>query len=130
MSELRVLEPASIFAELNAQPPLMRPQAIEKYLGAEIDWRVRLLDARERRPDEIHVVFYGDPKGNEIVTGDVPLSKYPQLRLMRVGDPAQVHGKIRHIDTMRIELDISEMQLVSVSDACQNRKVTDTVRNQ
>ncbi len=64
MSEVRLLEPATIFAEIDARPPLMRPQAIEKYRGAEVDWPVTLANAREQRPGEIHAVFYGDPNEN------------------------------------------------------------------
>ena len=38
MTKTKSLELASIYAELNAHPPLMREQAKAAYLGQDVDW--------------------------------------------------------------------------------------------
>ena len=117
MSESKLLAAQEIFAEFKAQPPLMRSQAMEKYLGAEVDWPATLADAREQKPGQVHVVCWPEPDGQGLIVGDVSLSNYPHLRQLRVDDPVRMRGRIRKIDTITIELEIQDLVFAQVAEA-------------
>ena len=55
-----------------------------------------------------------------IVEGTVSLAKYPWLKTLRADAPVRVRGRIRGIGVLSIELEISELSLVS--DTCQSGK--------
>ena len=111
------LVPSAIFKEIEAQPPLMRPELVRQYIGMDVDWPATLADAREQRPGEIHVVGWSTSRGNRLIVVDVPFSAYPHLKTVRVNDPFRVKGKIKRIDAIAIELEIAELLFASQATA-------------
>lgn len=109
--------PQHIFAEIEAQPPLMRPQAAKAYLGKAVDWPMTFANANEEPAGQARALFRFGPHEIKLITGNVPLSRYPQLRSMRAGERLRVRGTIRKIDTLFIELDISELVLAQPTHA-------------
>jgi hypothetical protein len=101
--------PSEIFKEVDAQPPLMRPQVIGKYLGKTVHWSVTLANAEEFGEGQAHLICRFDPDHVRMVTVNVSLSEYPKLRSMRVGERVQVRGTIARIDTLSIKLDDAEL---------------------
>ena len=102
---------SQIFDEFDTQPPLMREEFSQRYIGVEVDWPGTLADAREQKPGQVHVVCWPEPAGKRLIVGDVPLADYPQLRQLRVGGHLRLCGTIRNIDKVSIELDISKLVL-------------------
>lgn len=117
MSDVRSIEPPAIFAEIDAQPPLMRQRAAAIYLGKEVCWSLKFRNATEFSPGQAHLMF---GFGNEIVrmvTGEISLATHPGLVTARVGENLLVRGHLRRIDNMTIELDISDIVLSSNLEA-------------
>ncbi len=104
-----VLEPAKIFAEIETQPPLMRQQAAQTYIGKVINWPVIFSNASEQPSGQAHLIFCFGSHHINMITGNVSLSDYPQLRSLRSGERLRVRGTIRKIDQLFIELDISKL---------------------
>ena len=109
MSRRQLPNPARIYAEFDAQPPLMRPEVVSEYIGRDVNWSVTLAGAREERPGQAFVSFHFEPHSVRMIGGEVSLSEYPQLKLTHVGHPIHLRGKIRKIDTLSIQLEISKL---------------------
>jgi len=103
------INPATIFAEIQAQPPLMRQEAAKAYIGKMVNWPVTFANASEQSSGQAHLIFRFDPHDMSMITGNVLLSDYPQLRALRSGERLRVRGTIRKIDQLFIELDISKL---------------------
>ena len=101
--------PSQIYADIEAQPPLMRAEAARAYIGAEVDWPVTFADGHETDPGQARLSFRFKPNEVRTVVGEASLSRYPQLRSMRVGEPLHVRGNIHKINTLIIELDITDL---------------------
>ena len=112
-----MLSASRIFAEYDAQPPLMRKEFVQRYIGAEVDWSGTLADAREQKPGKIHVVCWPEPDGGKLIVGDVLFSEYPQLKQLRVGDPIQMRGTISNIDVISIELKVRDLVFAKAAEA-------------
>lgn len=102
------MTPEEIFAEFEAQPPLMRPRFAEKYVGMEINWLVRLADAWQAGKNT-RVAFHVDTLGIHAIGGEVPRAQYPQLEYLHAREPLRIRGRIRSVSSLWIELDISEL---------------------
>jgi len=109
--------PLQIFAEFDAQPPLMRKEFVQRYIGVEVDWPGTLADAREQKLGQIHVVCWPEPDGERLIVCDVSLSEYPQLKQLRVGDPLHLRGRIRKVDILTIELEIQNLMFAEAAEA-------------
>lgn len=109
--------PAQIFWEIEAQPPLMRPQVARAYRGMDVDWPLTFANAKAGRTGEASVYFHYESHRLSLVTGDVLLRKYPQLKQLRIGAPVQVRGRIRTADTLFIELDIRDLVFAKAAKA-------------
>lgn len=108
-TRVSALEPSAIFKEIEAQPPLMRPQAARAYRGMEGDWPLTFANAQEGRSGEAHLYFNFEPHAMRMISGIVSLRKYPQLRQLEVGTPVRVRGRIQKVDAFFIELDIRDL---------------------
>ena len=113
MSDITFLDPANLFAEIDAQPPLMRDEAAKRYVGREVDWPLTFFSGHEHDLGQARVMFRVASQGIGMVVGAVSLSDYPWLRSLHADEAVRVRGRIRNIDTMSIELDISDLLLVS-----------------
>lgn len=102
------LESSRIFAEIEAQPPLMRPQAAKAYLGKLVDWLVIFANASEHS-GQAHLILRSDPHGVRMITGKVLLVEHPELRSLHSGEQIRVRGRIRKIDNLSIELEINQL---------------------
>ncbi|MBI3321086.1 MAG: hypothetical protein HYZ91_02325 [Candidatus Omnitrophica bacterium] len=114
------LNPTAIFDEVQAQPPLMRPQAARAYQGMEGDWSLTFANAQEGRSGEAHLYFNFEPHGMKLIRGNVPLRKYPQLRQLQVGAPVRVHGRIQKVDTFFINLEIRDLVFAKTAEVPQS----------
>ena len=104
-----VITPSEIFAEVEALPPLMRPRFAEKYLGVEVDWPVRFADAWEKDAEMLRVAFHLEVATIQAIMGEVRRSEHPQLERLHAREPLRVHGRIRRVERLSIELDITEL---------------------
>ena len=117
MSLSLLSDPSHIFAEMDAQPPLMRSQVVARYIGMEVDWLITLANGSEDHSGQAHLLFQFDSRSVRMVTGEVSLSEYPQLRATRAGSPLRIRGTIRKITTLSIELEIAELLLAQTTEA-------------
>ena len=111
ISKVRAPTPTEIFAAIEAQPPLMRAETARAYIGTEVDWPVTFADGHETDPGQARLSFRFEPNEVRKVVGEASLSRYPQLRSMQVGEPLHVRGKIHEINTLIIELEITNLLL-------------------
>lgn len=111
------LEPSAIFKKIEAQPPLMRPQAARAYQGMEGDWPLTFANAQEGRSGEAHLYFKFEPHGMRMIRGNVSLRKYPQLRQLHVGTPVRVRGRIQRVDAFFINLEIRDLVFAKTAEA-------------
>ena len=117
MSQNVLLAPSRLFTEIDAQPPLMRVNAANAYIGKEVDWNLFFLDGSEPVPGMASIMFNSGVSANRIILGEVSLTEHPYLRALHSGEPVRVRGKIRKIDGLCIDLDITELMLAKAVDA-------------
>ena len=103
VSTVARLDPSSIFAKMDACPPLMRDEAQDAYLGKEVAWLLHFADGAVRQQGEAYLIFQVDD-GVRVVTGTVVLADYPWLKSLRTNETVRVRGRIRRVDAMKIEL--------------------------
>ena len=113
MPDVKSLDPADIFAELKAQPPLTREEAARAYVDQEVDWMLTFADGSEDNSGRAHLIFRIPKQMLRIVESIVSLSDYPWLKSLRADAPVRVRGRIRAIGVLFIELEISDLSLVS-----------------
>jgi hypothetical protein len=116
MSGANPIEPAQIFTELEAQPPLMRAQTAGTYIGREVYWALRFANGSEQHPGQAWLVFRFDSDHVRMVTGRVSLSDYPSLRSLRTGEAVLVSGRVHRIDLLSIELEIQDLVLAKTAE--------------
>ena len=110
------LSSAKIFADIEAQPPLMRDEAAEAYLGQEVDWALTFASGSKDNSGNAHLSFHISNEVIRGVQGTVSLSEYPWLKSLRADEPVRVRGRIRAISTLSIELEIGELVLAGASE--------------
>ena len=113
MSDVAFLDPANIFAEVDAHPPLMREEAIKTCVGKDVDWLLTFFNGYELGVGRARLMFRIASQGIGMVAGTVSLSDYPWLKSFHAGDAVRVRGRIRTIDTFSIELEIRELLLAA-----------------
>lgn len=113
-SEIKMLEPTEIYAEIDSRPPLTRTEAARAYAGKDVDWTLWYVFGRERSSGQVHLAFQIARQEVRMAAGTVALSDYPWLKSLRADQAVRVRGKIRHIGTLTIEVDIAELTFPSV----------------
>ena len=88
MSAVNVLEPATIFAEIEAQPPLMPDEAAEAYLGQEVNWALTFSSGTKDRSGNARLSFRTPDELVRKVHGTVRLSEYPWLNSLPADAPS------------------------------------------
>ena len=116
MSKAGSLEPSNIFSELKMCPPLMREQAKVAYVGKEVVWLVIFMDGYEQSSGQVRLTFQPDPDQLKLISGTVRLSDYPWLKSTPAGEAIHVRGRIKKIDTLSIELELSDLLLAQPID--------------
>ena len=111
------MEPGEIFAVIQTQPPLMREQAASAYLGREVHWLLTFENGNEEPGGQAWLMFHFDPHSVKMVEGRVSLSDYPSLRSMQSGETVLVHGQVRKISTISIELEIQDLVFAKAAEA-------------
>lgn len=104
-----MIQPMEIFAEIEAQPPFMRTEAIQRYLGREVEWILTFRDGYESQPGQAHLMLQFASHDIRHVATTVALENYPRLKNARSGQLVQVHGRILRIGTLNIELQMIEL---------------------
>ena len=117
MSRAMLSGPSCIFADIEAQPPLMRAEVSQRYLGEEIDWLLTFTNGRELDAGRAWLTFDFDPRSIKVIVAEVGLAEYPHLRTMRAGELLRIRGTIRKINALSIELEITALQLAQTVEA-------------
>ena len=108
MTQIRALDPSSIYADFESRPPLIREEAQEAYRGKEVDWRLTFANG-SAHGEQVHVTFFASSRRARLVAGDVLLSDHPWLKSLRVNEPVRLRGRIREVNAFAIYLDIDEL---------------------
>ena len=105
-------EPAAIFEKMRSCPPLMRTEAQNAYIGKEVAWLLYFADGSIRENGEAHLIFRitSDPVRIDMVTGRVLLADYPWLKSLKAGEAVHVRGRIRQVDSFKIEIGMLELE--------------------
>lgn len=111
-----MLQPTDIYAEIKSQPPLMRDEAGQKYIGREVEWLVTFDNGWESK-GQAHLSFGVEPHVISMVKGTVSLTEYPWLKSLRADKVVRVRGRISRIDGMAITLDKLELSLPEAANA-------------
>lgn len=104
MPDTASLQPARIFAEIEAQPMPAREQAKAAYVGKEVDWVLRLADGWEEEPGSARLAFRYQPNEVKFVSATVPLSDCPWLKHLHAGEVMRVRGRIAELGSLAIRL--------------------------
>ena len=110
LKDVKALEPAAIYSEINAQPPLMREEASEAYIGEEVEWLLTLANGSVRK-GRAELIFHFDSRDTRMVCGKAPLARYPWLKSLGAGETVRVRGRISRITSLSIDLDVLELGL-------------------
>ena len=106
-----MLSPSEIFAEVEACPPLMREQAKAAYIGKEVAWPAIFANGYEQSLGQVRLMFQPDPTQVKFIGTTVCLLDYPWLKSTRAGETIHARGRIKNIDALRIELELSDLLL-------------------
>lgn len=117
MSEVRSFEPVEIFAAIDAQPPLMRKEAANAYIGKEVHWALTFSDGSEEHQGQASLAFHFDTRDIRMVLGRVLLSDYPSLKSMQSDEAVLVHGRVQKISAMFLELEIRDLVFAKAAEA-------------
>ncbi len=96
--------PGTIFAEIEACPPLMRDDAKTKFIGREVDWTLVFANGWQESADLARLTFRQERGVVEFVAASVPLTECPWLKHMHAGEIMRVRGHIAELTRMTIEL--------------------------
>ena len=91
-------------ADISAAPPMQREDIAKHYIGLRVQWEA-LFYSGKRKDDggfSIYLTIPGVVGG--IVTCEVSAEDYPELRILREGNPLRVSGDISIIDNISIAL--------------------------
>jgi hypothetical protein len=92
---------------IEAAPPFQRNDIKQYFMGLTVDWQTRLYSVEKADEDDLHVSLYVDDKDNRYVgicTCNVPLVKYPELKILHKDHPIRIVGKIARIQEANIAL--------------------------
>lgn len=104
------LTPVQIFQTYDAQPPLQRPRYISDLFGISVDWPATFFTASANDADLVSVAFHYETLPVRMITGKVSRSTYPRLENLCAGEPMRIRGRIRSVNALCIELDITELR--------------------
>ena len=110
MTAAKALESSDIFEEIQAQPPLMRQEIRDTFIGKEVEWLLTFANGSVHR-GRAEVYFHAGPRNSGMVAGTASLAEYPWLKSLRVGEVVRVHGHISRVQALMINLDILELNL-------------------
>ena len=114
---MRPLQPSEIFAKIEACPPLMRDQTMQRYIGRTVNWLLTFRNGSTNDRGQARLIFNTQPDGIRMIAGTAPLSKYPGLKSLPSGESVRVRGRIRKIDSVCVNLDITELELPTSVEA-------------
>ena len=110
MTAAKALESSDIFEEIQAQPPLMRQEIRDTFIGKEVEWLLTFANGSVSR-GQAEVYFNAGPRDSGMVAGTASLAEYPWLKSLRVGEAVRVHGRINCVQALMIDLDILELSI-------------------
>ena len=110
-------KPLEIFTQIDSLPPLMRANAANAYVGKAVEWDLTFVDGSETVPGRAHLVFRSGSTGVRMIMVDASLEDYPYLRSLPSGEAVRVRGCIRKIDTLCINLDVTELVFPKTAEA-------------
>ena len=108
----KVLEPSEILEEIRTQPPLMRQEVRDTFIGKEVEWLLTFANGSLSR-GRADVYFNTAPHDIGMVAGTASLTEYPWLKSLKVGEAVRVHGRINRVQALMVDLDILELKQAS-----------------
>lgn len=90
---------------IEAAPPFQRNDIKQYFVGLTVDWQTRLVSVEKTDEDDLHVLLSIHHKEGGYVglcACDVPLVKYPELKILNKDHPIRVVGKIAQIQQAEI----------------------------
>ncbi len=109
MTEVKILEPGEILAEIAARPLLAREQAQAGYLGQYVDWTLILADVHRVTSGEVRLLLRRRANEMRYVATNVALANYPWLTSLHNGSAVQLRGRIAAVDSRAIEIDAADV---------------------
>ena len=110
-------DPLELFTQINSLPPLMRADAANAYVGTMVEWNLIFVDGDETVSGRARLVFRSGATGVRMIMTDASLEDYPYLRSLPSGEAVRVRGRIRNIDALCINLDLTELVLPKAAEA-------------
>ena len=118
-SEQSNLTVKSIIDELHNAAPFQRDEIAKNYVGIKVTWEGGLWNVKKTSPNIIGDIVNVDikPIPNEwhySAFFNVPLKKYPQLRIAQQNDLIRVFGRIMACSSegMYVELDVDRIEFI------------------
>ena len=110
-------EPLEILTQIGSLPPLMRANAANAYIGKSVEWDLIFVDGDGTVPGRARLVFRAGSTGVRMIMADASLEDYPYLRSLPSGEAVRVRGRIKKIDALFIQLDLTELTLQKSAEA-------------
>ena len=107
-TKTKQLEPSDIFEEIQAQPPLMRQEIRDTFIGREVEWLLTFANGSVSR-GRAEVYFNAAPHDIGMVVGTASVAEYPWLKSLRDGEAVHVRGRICRVEALMIHLDKLEL---------------------
>lgn len=99
------ITPKKIKDAINSVPPLQKGTAASNYKGIKVSWSVYLGSGSTSLSDKnLYTIFMSDEDRNSIITCDIDLNSYPQLKVIRDDQAFIVEGEIYEVDSLSIDL--------------------------
>lgn len=97
--------PAEIIDVINNLPPLQQTTAAANYKGIKVSWPVYLVGGyTNANNSNLYTIQLQDKSLGPIITCDVDLASYPQLKIIKKGEVFTIGGEIVSVDSLGIGL--------------------------
>ena len=84
---------------------------MQLFIGRRVDWLLTFRNGGINDRGQAWLIFSTQPNSVRMVAGTALLSKYPGLKSLPSGETVRVRGRIRKIDSICANLDITELEL-------------------
>jgi len=116
-AELSTLTVKNIIDEIHNAAPFQRDEIAKNYHGIKVNWEGAFYNVRKSftkiTGDSVRVELKPEPKNwSYSILFEVPLRKYPQLKIAQEGDLIGVSGRIIACSSegMYVELDVNQIE--------------------
>jgi hypothetical protein len=110
--KISTLTVKKIIDEINDSPPFQKDEIAQNYHGIKVNWEGTLWEVKKRFLESVSVPLHPEAKNvHYSIWFDVPVGKFPQLKIARRDDLIGVSGRIIKCSGpgMFVELDVDEI---------------------